>query len=122
MKFVKRFAILLALLPIVSFAQAQNPTVPFYGVEVFGGKKMEINYDFNPHKQTLICYTFSEASSFGEWSYKGKKISRVLPSGGAIVLKGDALANGDWADPKGKLTFTNVNTAGPTLILNCEYR
>src|SRR3990167_3010632 len=127
MKFLKYLAIMPITLAFINPVHAQNDifyTAPFHNVEVKGASMIYVNYQFDAHKQTLVC-TSNQAKDVitsVEWGYKDATRKIELP----VTLKDDAHFKGWFADPIGKLTITNEFGQGGnmngSILVTCEYR
>ena len=118
-------AIALAILSITNAQAGGFYDAPFHNVEVDAYSKIYVNYQFDPHKQTLVCSTDKAGSSAitsVEWEYKDATRKIGLP----VTLRDDTKFKGYTADPQGKLIITNEFGTGyeqkGTIFVSCEYR
>lgn len=113
-----------ALLAYSSIALANVYTVPFQNIQVPIASKIYVNYDFNPHKQTLVCTVNRDNGFMGldsvQWEYKGVKYKNMLP----VTLQDDTRYSGQLADPDGRLVIKNETGYDfrKPMLVSCEYR
>ena len=121
MKFLKYAVVLPLALSFMGVVQAESDTsytVPFHNVEVKVASKINVDYYFDPHLQTLVCTKEqNDAITSLEWVYKGVSRKLELP----VTLKDDARFEGYYVDPDGKLVITN-DSGYQSIFVSCEYR
>ena len=126
MKYVKYLAILPITLMTAGIALAKGDIfyeVPFYKAEIKAASKIYVHYNFDSHKQVLVCKEepVSSAITSVEWGYKDASRKIELP----VRLKDDARFKGHDADPEGKLVITNEfvsSSKDGTIFASCEYQ
>ncbi len=127
MKFLKYTMVLSLALSLTGVAQAAKSEVfyevPFHNVEVRPASKIYVDYQFDAHKQTLVCTDDpdSKAITSTEWVYKDATRKIELP----VTLMDDARFEGHFADPSGRLVITNdffSSASTGSIFVSCEYR
>ncbi|MBA3661062.1 MAG: hypothetical protein H0W64_05020 [Gammaproteobacteria bacterium] len=119
MKFLERLVVLSFACCSTAFAIDNAPyKVPFHNVEVSALSRIHVDYNFNPHQQTLVCTDngFGGLSSV-KWIYKDVSYKSMMP----VTLQDDKRFEGQLADPSGRLVITNEST-GELMRVSCEYR